>query len=86
MMKSWTEPTKLNTSHRLTNQARLILKKVLLSDLDIREMCRQLNREDYTQREPPKRIETQSIEKQVAIKHRNTLMLTQDKTKIKTNF
>ena len=63
MMKIWIKSSKLNISQRLTNKARLILKKGWWSDLEILEICRQVNREENTQRVFPKGIEAQNIEK-----------------------
>ena len=46
MMEIWTESAK----QRLANQVRLILKKGLLSDLEILEICGQKNREEHNQK------------------------------------
>ena len=62
MSEIWTESAKFDTIHRLVDQARLILKKGWLSDLEILEICGQVNREEHIQRKPHKRIETQNIE------------------------
>ena len=57
MMEIWSESAKFNT-----NQAKLILKEGWLPELEILEICEQVNREEYTQKEPLKQIETQNIE------------------------
>ena len=55
MMEIWTGSTKSNkTSQKVSEEARLILKKGWLSDWNIREICGQVNHEQYTQRELPK--------------------------------
>ena len=60
----WAEFAKFNTSQRLTEKARMILKKGWFTDLEILEICRRLKCKEYTQRESSKRIESQDIEKQ----------------------
>ena len=53
---------KFNTTiKRLADQTRWILKKGLFSDLEIKEICKQMNKEEYTQRQSPKRCETVNI-------------------------
>ena len=54
MMEIWTESGKFNTSQRLADQARLILKKHCLSDLEILKVYGQINHEEHNQREPSK--------------------------------
>ena len=54
-MEIWTEFEKCNTSQKLADQVKQILKTGWFSDLEIQEMCGQVNREEYTQRELPKR-------------------------------
>ena len=48
-----TEFAKFNTSQRIANQAKMILKKDWLFDLEVLEICWQLNREEQSQREFP---------------------------------
>ena len=48
-------------SQRLPDQARLVLKKGYFSESEILEMCGQVNRKEFTQREPHKSSTTISI-------------------------
>ena len=48
MIEIWVESAKFNTSLRLADEARLILKKGWFSDLKILKVCGQVNREEYT--------------------------------------
>ena len=58
MIKIWTESARFNaTSRRLAKQARMILKKGWFSDLELQEICKQVNREEY-QQDSPIHIET----------------------------
>ena len=43
------ESTRFNTSQRLVDQLRIILKKGWFSDLEMLEMCKQVNRKEYQQ-------------------------------------
>ena len=55
MIVIWTDSAKSNRkSQKLADQEMLIIKKGRLSDLEILEICGQVNREELTQREPPK--------------------------------
>ena len=54
MIEILTESTKFNTSQRLAEQVRLILKKGRLSELEILELCGYVNCEENTQREHSK--------------------------------
>ena len=47
MKEIWTDSTRFNTSEKLADQKRMILKKGLFSDLEILEICGQINREEY---------------------------------------
>ena len=44
---------KFNTSQKLVEQTRLILKEGWFSDFEILEICEQVNHGEYTQRELP---------------------------------
>ena len=70
MVEIWTESAKYNTSQRLTDQARLILKKSWLSDLDTLEICGQVNCWEHIQRGLLWRMETQNIKNQIPIELR----------------
>ena len=50
MMKFWSESAKFNTSQRLVNQARLLLflKNDWLLELEIIEICGQVDRKEHT--------------------------------------
>ena len=50
MIKIWAECTKFNTSYRLADQARLILKKGWFSDFEILEICGQLSCQESPKR------------------------------------
>ena len=53
MMEILTESSKFYTTRRrLLEQAKLVLKKVWLFDLEILEICQHINLEEYTQKEP----------------------------------
>ena len=60
MKEIGSESTKFNTSQRLAEQAKLILKKCWFSDLEILEICEQVSREENDQEKPPTRIESQN--------------------------
>ena len=65
MMEIWTESTKFNTSQRLTDLTRLILRKGLFSDLEIQEMFGHVEIVKYiVQQSLPKRVGTPNFEKQ----------------------
>ena len=72
MMDIWSESAKSHNSQRLTDQAKLILKEGWYSDLEKREKCVQVNREQYTQIVPPKWIETLNIENQTITERSTT--------------
>ena len=51
MIKIWVEFAEFNiTSQRLSDRARIVLKKVELSDLEILEIYGQVSREDHVQK------------------------------------
>ena len=77
-MEIWKESSEFNVNQWLAQQARFVLKKGWLFDVDILEICGQVNREEDTQREFPKQIETQNIESKITTKRRNTSILTQE--------
>ena len=81
MMKIWTESAKFNTSQRLADQIRLFLKKGLLSDLELLEICRQVKHEENAPRDLPKQIESENIQNKITTESINTLSLTtEDRT------
>ena len=64
MVEIWTESAKFDTSQRLADQTRLILRKGwLFWPWDT--SCGQVNFEEHAQWELPKRIGTQNIENQI---------------------
>ena len=77
-MHIWIEFAKINTSQSLSDKAKLILQKGRVSNKEIRGIFGLVNREEHTQRDLPKRIETQNIENQTITEPRNTLMLAQE--------
>ena len=67
MLGIWTESAKFNTkSQRLADQARLILKEVFFSNLEIWLICGQVNCEEYT-----KKAETLNIEIKIITEPQN---------------
>ena len=64
-MEIWTVSAKCNTIKDLPIKWGLFLKKSWLSDLEILELCDQVNCEENTQKELPKRFETENIVNQI---------------------
>ena len=78
MKEIWAESARFNrTTQRLADQARIILKKGWISDLEVLEICKQVNTEEYSQdspfpnrntkcwkKEPPNRIKKENTENQ----------------------
>ena len=62
MIVIWSKSAKHDTSQRTADQARLILKKDLFSDLEILEICGETHHELYIEREHHKPIETENLE------------------------
>ena len=61
MMKIWIESSKFNSSQILADEEKLILMIFRFSQLEIRKICGQINKE-HTQRETHKLVETLNIE------------------------
>ena len=71
---------KPNTSQRLADQPKLILKKGWFSGHEILEICGQINSEEYTQRELSKQVEILNTENQtITDPSTTTSILTQDR-------
>ena len=64
MVEILKEFAEFNTSQRLADQVRLILKKGWYSDLEIQEIFWQVNSEKYIQSKPPRRVEILNFENQ----------------------
>ena len=73
MMEFLTESAKSNTTNqRLDDQVRLILQENWLSDLEIKEICRQVNCEQHYIRKLRKGTETHDIDNAILTEPRNT--------------
>ena len=64
MIEIWIESVRFNSSQRLDDLTRIILKKGCFSDFEILEVCGWATREEHVSEETITRIETQNIENQ----------------------
>ena len=80
----WTESARFNTTNlRFANQARTIWKRVLLSDLELQEICGHVSPEENGQ-DPSTRIAMQNTEEQVLLTRIETIYENQNTTDPKT--